>query len=143
MQRVRIRNQPTVVLAGRGTVLSAALDAGVPFPHDCRTGTCGACKARLLDGKVEMLPHAPEALNPAEEASGLILACRARARTDLEVEWLGEADEERPPVRALKAEVAEIAPIARDVTRLRLRILGNPMYFAAGQYADLSFGRRP
>ena len=143
MQRVSIRNQPTVVLTGRDTILAAALDAGVPYPHDCRTGTCGTCKSRLLEGLVDMLPYAPEALNPAEAASGLILACRARARTDIVVEWLGEADHERPPVRTLKAQVREISKVAREVIRLRVQVLGQPLFFAAGQYADLSFGRRP
>jgi CDP-4-dehydro-6-deoxyglucose reductase/ferredoxin-NAD(P)+ reductase (naphthalene dioxygenase ferredoxin-specific) len=143
VQRVSIRNQPTVVLTGRDTILAAALDAGVPYPHDCRTGTCGTCKSRLLDGRVDMLPYAPEALNPAEAASGLILACRARARTDIVVEWLGETDHERPPVRTLKAEVTEIRLVAPEVIRLRLHVLGQPLFFAAGQYADLSFARRP
>jgi CDP-4-dehydro-6-deoxyglucose reductase/ferredoxin-NAD(P)+ reductase (naphthalene dioxygenase ferredoxin-specific) len=90
-----------------------------------------------------MLPYAPEALNPAEAASGLILACRARARTDIVVEWLGEADDERPPVRTIKAQVTEITRVAPEVTRLRLQVLGQPLFFAAGQYADLSFARRP
>lgn len=143
MQRVSIRNQPTVVLAGRDTILAAALDAGVPYPHDCRTGTCGTCKSRLLEGRVDMLPYAPEALNPAEAASGLILACRARARTDLVVEWLGEADHERPPVRSLKAQVCEVGRVAPEVTRLRLAVPGQPLFFAAGQYADLSFAGHP
>jgi CDP-4-dehydro-6-deoxyglucose reductase/ferredoxin-NAD(P)+ reductase (naphthalene dioxygenase ferredoxin-specific) len=143
VRRVTIRNQPTVVLSGRDTILGAALDAGVPYPHDCRTGTCGTCKSRLLEGRVDMLPYAPEALNPAEVAAGLILACRARARTDIVVEWLGAADHERPPVRTLKAAVREIARVAPEVTRLRLEVVGQPLFFAAGQYADLSFAGGP
>jgi len=143
VRRITIRNQPTVVLSGRDTILGAALDAGVPYPHDCRTGTCGTCKSRLVDGKVDMLPHAPEALNPAEAASGLILACRARAKTDVVVEWLGESDDSRPPVRTLKAHVRALEVVAPEVTRLRLQVLGQPLFFLAGQYADLSFGRRP
>lgn len=143
MRRITILNQPAIVLAGRDTILAAALDAGIPYPHDCRTGTCGTCKSRLLDGRVEMLPHAPEALDDTEAAAGLILACRARARTDATVEWLNQADEALPPVRPHKAQVREISQIAPDVTRLRLEVTGQPMFFVAGQYADLSFGRHP
>ncbi len=143
MHRVTIVNQPAVVLTGRETILAAALDAGIPYPHDCRTGTCGSCKTRLLQGRVDMLPHAPEALDETEAAAGLILACRTRARSDATVEWLGEADDDLPPVRTLKARAYDVRQVAPKVTRVRLRPEGQPLFFAAGQYVDLSFGRHP
>jgi ferredoxin-NAD(P)+ reductase (naphthalene dioxygenase ferredoxin-specific) len=143
VRRVTIVNQPAVVLAGRETILAAALDAGIPYPHDCRSGTCGTCKSRLLRGRVDLLPHAPEALDEREVAEGLILACRALASTDAAVEWLGESDRNLPPVRRFKAEVCAIDRVAPRVTRLRLQVPGQPLFFAAGQYADLGFGRHP
>jgi CDP-4-dehydro-6-deoxyglucose reductase/ferredoxin-NAD(P)+ reductase (naphthalene dioxygenase ferredoxin-specific) len=143
VHRVTIVNQPAVVLTGRETILAAALDAGIPYPHDCRSGTCGTCKSRLLRGRVDLLPHAPDALDEREMAEGLILACRALASTDAAVEWLGESDRSLPPVRQLKAEVCGIARVAPRVTRLRLQVPGQPLFFAAGQYADLGFGRHP
>jgi naphthalene 1,2-dioxygenase ferredoxin reductase component len=142
-RRVTIVNQPAVVLTRRETILSAALDAGIPYPHDCRTGTCGTCKSRLLQGRVDMLPHAPEALDEGEAAAGLILACRALASTDAAVEWLGEAPAALPPVRQIKARVSQIDRVAPEVTRLRLQVVDQPLFFAAGQYADLSFARHP
>jgi naphthalene 1,2-dioxygenase ferredoxin reductase component len=142
-KRITIVNQPAVVLTRRETILSAALDAGIPYPHDCRTGTCGTCKSRLLQGRVDMLPHAPEALAEGEAAAGLILACRALASTDAAVEWLGEAQAALPPVRQLKASVSAIERVAPAITRLRLQVIGQPLFFAAGQYADLSFARHP
>ncbi|MGH6921329.1 MAG: FAD-binding oxidoreductase, partial [Geminicoccaceae bacterium] len=33
--------------------------------------------------------------------------------------------------------------VAPEVTRLRLQVQGQPLFFAAGQYADLSFARHP
>jgi naphthalene 1,2-dioxygenase ferredoxin reductase component len=143
VRRVTIVNHPAVVLTGRETILAAALDAGVPYPHDCRTGTCGTCKSRLLRGRVDLLPHAPDALDESEAAAGLILACRALASTDAAVEWLGESDHTLPPVRQLKATVCAIDRVAPEVTRLRLQALGQPLFFAAGQYADLGFARHP
>ncbi|MEM7024778.1 MAG: 2Fe-2S iron-sulfur cluster-binding protein [Pseudomonadota bacterium] len=143
MRRISILNQPAVVLSDRETILAAALDAGVPYPHDCRTGSCGSCKSKLLEGEVEMLPHPAEGLDDEEAADRLILACRACAKTDIVVEWLGEADDEAPPVRGLDAEVCDIGLIAPAVSRLRLSVAGQPMFFAAGQYAELRFGRTP
>lgn len=48
-----------VPVAEGGTVLEAALRAGAPFPHGCRSGRCGSCKSELLSGEVEMLQHSP------------------------------------------------------------------------------------
>ena len=43
--------QARVTVTEEQTVLEAALDAGVQFPHSCRSGRCGACKSRLLSGE--------------------------------------------------------------------------------------------
>ena len=39
--------------AGPKSILSAAIDAGVPVKHQCRGGVCGTCKARLIFGQVD------------------------------------------------------------------------------------------
>jgi ferredoxin-NADP reductase len=58
---------------GTGTLLDAALAAGVPAPHSCREGHCGACKARLEEGKVEQ--GLALALSKRERERGDVLAC--------------------------------------------------------------------
>jgi naphthalene 1,2-dioxygenase ferredoxin reductase component len=142
--RVTVANLPAAFDVRRGTILQAALDAGLPFPHNCRSGNCGSCKSRLLEGRVDMLPHAREALNAAERSSGLVLACRARPKTDLTIEWLGEAEEALPPVRRLAATVCGLERLTGDISRLRLEVQGPPLFFLPGQYVDLCVdGRRP
>lgn len=143
MQRVTIVNQPATVLASGQTILEAALAADLPYPYGCRGGNCGTCKTRLLEGQVDSDQYAPEALSEAEAAAGLILACRARPRSDVVVECLGGWLEAPPPVRRLQARVIALEVVARSVTRLRLEAYGHPLLFLAGQYAELSFGGRP
>lgn len=94
-RNIDIRQAGRVIAVGDGqTILAAALDAGIAYPHGCRAGRCGACKSRLLAGEVDMLPHTRFALTDEERAQGLILACRAQPRTDAKVSWLGEEEEE-------------------------------------------------
>ena len=143
MPRVTIVNQPVTVLASGQTILEAALAADLPYPYGCRGGSCGTCKTRLLEGRVDSDQYAPEALSEAEAAAGLILACRARPRSDVVVECLGGWLEARPPVRQLQARVIALEVVARSVTRMRLEAYGQPLLFLAGQYAELSFGGRP
>ncbi len=34
------------------TVLEAAIEAGINLPYGCRNGACGACKGKIISGKV-------------------------------------------------------------------------------------------
>jgi len=67
------------------TILEAALAAGLPFPHGCRSGNCGACKSALLSGEIEMSPYSEYALTRHEHGQGFILACRAVPWSDVEL----------------------------------------------------------
>ncbi|XP_048138146.1 ferredoxin C 1, chloroplastic-like [Rhodamnia argentea] len=35
------------------TILSKAIDSGLPVPHDCKLGVCMTCPARLVSGPVD------------------------------------------------------------------------------------------
>ena len=61
-------------------VLDAALAAGVDLPFACKGGACATCKAKLVQGEVEMdLRHA---LEDHEIASGYVLSCQAHPVSD-------------------------------------------------------------
>ena len=84
--RVVVRPSGVEVLVDEGqTILEAALAAGIDWPYGCSHGMCGACKARLLSGKVEMGETSSFALFEDESAAGFILTCSARPTSDLEV----------------------------------------------------------
>ena len=71
-------------LAPGHTVLELADALGVRIDGGCRLGVCGTCQVRLLDG--EVITDGDDALSPTERAEGIILACRAQARSDLTVD---------------------------------------------------------
>jgi ferredoxin len=84
--RVIVRPSDTVIVVKEGqTILEAALAAGIDWPYGCAHGMCGACKAHLLAGEVDMGETSSFALFDDERAQGLILTCSARPISDVEV----------------------------------------------------------
>jgi ferredoxin-NADP reductase len=66
------------------TVLEASEDIGVNIPFECRVGTCGECKVKLISGQVTMAIQ--ESLTPEDNAGGIILACQAKSTGNITVE---------------------------------------------------------
>ena len=64
------------------TLLLAALDHGLRLPHSCRNGTCRACIAKLVSGRIDYRIEWP-GLSREEKDEGWILPCVACARSDL------------------------------------------------------------
>lgn len=142
MAEIRIAQWPEPVPAKRGTILDAALKAGVPFPHACRAGDCGQCKCRLTHGMVEHDPYAPAALHEEERAQGMILACRARPQGDVAVAWLADAT----PAKRLRVAAGTLVGLeaaTHDIQKVRVRLDGEPLDFLPGQFARLTFSGQP
>jgi ring-1,2-phenylacetyl-CoA epoxidase subunit PaaE len=60
-------------------VLDVALDAGLDLPYSCKGGVCCTCRARVLEGKVEMEKNFT--LEPWEIEKGFVLTCQSRPLT--------------------------------------------------------------
>jgi ring-1,2-phenylacetyl-CoA epoxidase subunit PaaE len=61
------------------SILDAALFEGADLPFACKGGVCCTCRAKLVEGKVEMdLNYALEA---DELAAGFVLTCQSHPRT--------------------------------------------------------------
>ncbi len=61
------------------TLLDAAMRAGADLPFSCKGGVCSTCKARILEGKVEM--DVNYGLEPDEVAAGYVLTCQSHPTT--------------------------------------------------------------
>ena len=79
----------TVVLDGEEThftqsakefVLDAALDAGADAPYACKGAVCCTCRAKVLEGQVEMAMN--YSLTDDEVADGYVLTCQAMPRSE-------------------------------------------------------------
>lgn len=61
------------------TILNAALDKGYDPPYSCMVAACCTCRAKLIQGKVEMDDR--ESLTDAEIAKGYVLTCQAHPKS--------------------------------------------------------------
>ncbi|CAN5699463.1 hypothetical protein BH10ACT10_BH10ACT10_02580 [soil metagenome] len=85
--------QVTITLAGRTSsfslppdgpaVLDAALQVRADAPFACKGGVCGTCRARVLEGTVEMDTN--WALEPEEVERGYVLTCQSHPTSDVVV----------------------------------------------------------
>lgn len=127
------------------TLLESALDAGVHVPYGCRNGACGACKGKVVAGRVEHGAAQDHALTPDERAAGLALLCCAKPQSDLTVECREARAESDVPVKTLPARVQTLERVAPDVIVMKLKLPANErLQFLAGQYVEflLADGKR-
>jgi ferredoxin-NADP reductase len=82
--RARGGGERRIVVAPGQTLLEAATGEGVELPFSCTVGGCGACRVRLLEGK--MVLDEPNCLSPAERAQGYVLTCIGRPAAPCAVE---------------------------------------------------------
>ncbi len=61
-------------------VLEAALRVRADAPFACRGGVCGTCRARLVEGSVDM--DSNYALEPDEIEQGYVLTCQSHPTSD-------------------------------------------------------------
>jgi ring-1,2-phenylacetyl-CoA epoxidase subunit PaaE len=62
------------------SVLDGALMQGADLPFACKGGVCCTCRARLVEGQVEM--EVNYALEEEEVKAGFILTCQSHPRTE-------------------------------------------------------------
>jgi len=58
------------------------------IPVGCRGGGCGICRIRILSGEYESKKMSRKHITEAEQAAGIVLACRIYPRQDLEIDVL-------------------------------------------------------
>ncbi len=146
MNKVRIENTGhQFEVRPSQTVLEAAIEAGINLPYGCRNGACGACKGKVLSGKVMHDDYQGNALTDAELASGQALFCCARPLEDLVIECRQLDNSTAIKPRILPVRVQKKERLTDDVMALFLQLpASESLTFMAGQYLEfiLKDGRR-
>lgn len=127
------------------TLIDAAVRQGVPLPYGCRNGQCGACKGKILEGRVDYGDFSPHALSEQEMNAGMALFCKAKPLTDIAIEPRSGRAAQDIVVKKLPCRVEKMELLAPEVMRLRLKLPNTErLQFAAGQYINIILrdGRR-
>lgn len=105
-------------------LLDAALTAGIDLPHDCRSGRCGSCLVRVVEGHV---------IGGDCDVPGAVRACQAVVLSSLRIEH-----DQLPPVQSSNGEVIAIRRLVKDVAELTIAT-HQPLAWLPGQYLKLRF----
>lgn len=138
--RLRFRDgvERAIEAAPGESVLAAAIRAGVPLVHQCESGSCGTCMARLVDGDATGLPGRALALLASEIRDGWRLTCSVAAAGDcaFELDYPSTLlDGPQPAV--MPATVTALDWVAKTVARLELAVDTAGFAFEPGQYVRI------
>ena len=134
----------TIEINGRKSVdaqigqqlLTVCQQAGIPLPGACGgAGTCGLCKARVLQGGGEVGPQELAHLSRREVHQGTRLACQVRVLGLMSV----EVDEAYFDVRIWHRRVEKTRNVGTLIREIVLRLSGDEaMEFRAGAFVELT-----
>ncbi|MGF6597734.1 benzoate/toluate 1,2-dioxygenase reductase subunit [Paraburkholderia sp. GAS448] len=120
------------------SVLDAALAAGIPVLHQCRSGSCSSCTARLVEGRAGMRAGSSSTLLRSEFEAGDRLLCLTEPETDCTFALNYESD--AASVSAVKAHafVDSVEKVAPNVMRVTLELAeGAWLDFRPGQFIQV------
>ena len=119
------------------SILDAATAASTLLPYSCRTGRCGTCKCKVVQGETTALA-AETGLTADELEAGWILSCVRVAKTDLALEVQDLGGIQLPLAKTLPCRITSIEKLAPDVVRILLRLPpANEFVFLPGQYIEV------
>ena len=129
----------------KSSVLRAGLREGVNLEHNCANGSCGVCKARLIEGDLEQIRSHDYRLNLSEQDKGWFLMCCQRATSDLLIETRASNQAADIPEQHVTAKTGKIEKLQDGVMQLNVRTpRSKGLQFLAGQGVSLHFdGMRP
>lgn len=134
---IRLANGKQFAAGADRTLLDAALAAGLVLEHGCRTGRCGSCKTRVLEGRTQPL-LADTFLSDEDHAAGWVLSCTEAAAGDVSLDCEDLAALQGIEARTLPARISLLEPLAEDVLRVVLRLPpNNVLRYLPGQYVNI------
>lgn len=118
-------------------ILDAALRQGIAFPYGCRSGSCGTCLGKVVEGEVFYPEGLPLTVMEHEHEQGKAVFCVSIAKSDLVLEVNEVTSSGEIEVKMLPARVVSLRKLADDVMEMSLKLPASErLAFKAGQYIE-------
>lgn len=136
-QKITLSNDKIFECSPNETILAAAVRQNLVLEHSCRTGRCGVCKAKALNGDTQIIEE-EVSLTHDEKAKGFILTCCRTAVSDLSLDIEDQAELASIQVKTLPCRIDQIVKLNADVLEVTLRTPpNNNVEYLPGQYIDV------
>lgn len=119
------------------SILESALANGLTLEYSCKTGRCGVCIGRVLEGNTAAIQH-EESLTPQQREDGFILTCCRQAESNVRL-----AIEDLPQLQGIQikthpARIDGIQQLNHEVLEVVLRLPPNAQFkYLPGQYISV------
>jgi len=126
-------------IEGNSSILDSAKQAGLSIPYGCIDGSCGLCKARIIEGHIKKTREYSFRIPEEQQVAGYALMCANTAVSDLQIEVKEITTPEALPFQTVEAYFKSYKPISEDVSLLTvLSPPSNRFRFLAGQWAEVT-----
>ena len=126
------------------TVLEAALRAGRAPAFGCANGSCGECRARILEGEVESVRFHDYYITEAQKRAGYALLCSVAPRGDLVVESTEASGVDDIAPQRVRARVTRVESASDDHAVVHLKVQrARVLRYLSGQRATVQFENVP
>jgi len=124
---------------GGQTLLSALAENKLFVPSACGgQGTCGYCKAKVLNDIGPILPTEETQLTRLEKKQNVRLSCQIKVKADMRI----EVPEEYFAIQEFRTEVLSNKQVTDDIVEIQFKLLEpDRMKFQAGKYVQLRIPR--
>lgn len=133
--KITINESKVYDARGGSSLLSLLIDNEVFIPSACGgKGSCGFCKAKVLEGAGQILPTEKGYISAEEEKDGVRLCCQVKVKNDIKI----EIDESLFNVKQYDYTVDSNESITPTIKHLVMNLPeGKEIDFKAGQYIQL------
>lgn len=133
--KITINDEKELTVEGGSSLLSVLAEESIFIPSACGgRGSCGFCKAKVLNGGGPVLPTEKPFLSKDELNDNYRLTCQIKVKNDIEM----EIPDELFNIKRFKAKVTKIVDQTHDIKEITLKLVEpEKIKFKAGQYIQL------
>ena len=115
------KNKRNFECSENDSILEGGLRHGLAMHYECSNGTCGACIAKLINGKVKQIKHHDFSLSEDQKNQGEFLMCCNAPSSNLKIELDLIGDVRLIPIQKIQTKIKSIRFVNENMAIVNLR----------------------